>query len=163
MDDTQRYLQRCVELASLALETGNQPFGSVLVGADGTVLAEDHNRDGGGDPTAHPEIALARWAALNLDAEQRAGATVYTSGEHCAMCSAAHAWAGLGPIVFASSAQQTAAWYAEAGLGASPVRPLAINEVAPDVPVTGPVAEFAAQVHALHLRRFAAMAARGEL
>jgi tRNA(Arg) A34 adenosine deaminase TadA len=33
----------------------------VLVAADGTVLAEDHNRVASGDRTRHPEFELARW------------------------------------------------------------------------------------------------------
>jgi len=39
------YLRRCVELAAEAVEAGDFPFGSVLVAADGTVLAEDRNRE----------------------------------------------------------------------------------------------------------------------
>lgn len=66
------YLRRCVELAAEALEAGDEPFGSVLVGADGAVLAEDHNRVASGDRTRHPEFALARWAAERLSPEQRA-------------------------------------------------------------------------------------------
>ncbi len=46
-----RHLRRCVELATKALEEGDEPFGSVLVAADGTVLAEDHNRVASGDRT----------------------------------------------------------------------------------------------------------------
>lgn len=34
-----QHLHRCVELATEALETGDEPFGSVLVAADGTILA----------------------------------------------------------------------------------------------------------------------------
>ena len=34
------YLRRCVELATQALENGDDPFGSVLVDADGAMLAE---------------------------------------------------------------------------------------------------------------------------
>src|SRR3712207_7274778 len=37
-------------------------------------------------------------------------ATVYTSGEHCPLCAAAHAWVGLGRIVYASSSVQLTAW-----------------------------------------------------
>jgi tRNA(Arg) A34 adenosine deaminase TadA len=95
------YLRRCIELATEAAAAGSGPFGSVLVAEDGTILAEDHNRDGDGDPTQHPELALARWAAANMTPEQRAAATVYTSGEHCPMCAAAHGWVGLGRIVYA--------------------------------------------------------------
>ena len=150
------HLARCVELASEALTAGDQPFGSVLVAADGTVLLEARNHEGSGDATRHPELELAQWAAVNLRAPGRAASTVYTSGEHCPMCSAAHAWVGLGRIVFASSSAQTAQWYAELGAGASPVRPLAITEVAPGVPTDGPVEPFAGQVRELHRRRFAA-------
>ena len=96
------YLRRCVELAAQAVEAGDFPFGSVLVGADGTVLTEDRNREvTAGDPTRHPEFELARWAATNLSPQDRAAATVYTSGEHCPMCAAAHGWVGLGRIVYA--------------------------------------------------------------
>jgi tRNA(Arg) A34 adenosine deaminase TadA len=94
-----RHLQRCVELAEEALEVGDEPFGSVLVSGNGEVLIEDHNHVAGGDATRHPEFFLARWAAENLPAEERSRATVYTSGEHCPMCAAAHGWVGLGRIV----------------------------------------------------------------
>ena len=39
------HLRRCVELATEAVEAGDFPFGSVLVTANGTVLAEDRNRN----------------------------------------------------------------------------------------------------------------------
>ncbi|GAA5040098.1 nucleoside deaminase [Streptomyces siamensis] len=146
------YLRRCVELATEALEAGDEPFGSVLVGADGTVLAEDRNRVAGGDHTRHPEFELARWSAAHLTPEARAAATVYTSGEHCPMCAAAHAWVGLGRIVYVASSEQLVTWLAELGVPAAPVRPLPVNEVAPGVVVEGPVPELTEQVHALHRR-----------
>ena len=147
-----RHLRRCVELATEALEAGDEPFGSVLVGADGTVLAEDRNRVAAGDPTRHPEFALARWAASNLTPAQRAGATVYTSGEHCPMCAAAHGWVGLGRIVYASSSEQLVGWLSELGVPPPPVRALPIRQVVPGVEVLGPAAELAEQVRALHQR-----------
>jgi tRNA(Arg) A34 adenosine deaminase TadA len=150
-DDDRRHLRRCVALAQVAVEGGNPPFGSVLV-VDGEVVAEDHNRSAGGDRTQHPEFALARWAAEHLDPAVRADARVYTSGEHCPMCAAAHAYVGLGPIVFATSAEQTAAWLADLGVAPSPVRTLPITEVTPGAVVLGPVAELAGQVRELHRR-----------
>ncbi|WP_344132010.1 nucleoside deaminase [Saccharopolyspora halophila] len=146
------HLRRCVELATEALEAGDEPFGSVLVGPDGFALAEDRNRVAGGDPTRHPEFALARWAAENLAPGERASATVCTSGEHCPMCAAAHAWVGLGRIVYATSSAQLAGWLGELGAPAAPVRALPITEVAPDVVVEGPVPEFADEVRELHRR-----------
>jgi tRNA(Arg) A34 adenosine deaminase TadA len=150
------HLRRCLELAAEAVAAGDFPFGSVLVAADGTVLAEDRNREEtAGDPTAHPEFALARWAGLNLPPSERAAATVYTSGEHCPMCAAAHGWAGLGRIVYATSSAQMMGWLEELGVGPSPVLPLPINAVVPGVAVAGPAPELADQVRELH-RRFRA-------
>jgi tRNA(Arg) A34 adenosine deaminase TadA len=146
------HLRRCVELAGEAADAGDFPFGSVLVAGDGRVLAEDRNRENSlGDATRHPEFELARWAATNMTAAERAAATVFTSGEHCPMCSAAHAWVGLGRIVYVSSSEQLTAWLAELGVPASPVRPLAIGQVAPGLLVQGPVPGLAEQVR--HLQR----------
>ena len=135
MNDTDlRHLRRCVDLATEALEAGDEPFGSVLVAEDGTILAEDRNRVAGGDRTRHPEFELARWAAANLPPAERATATVYTSGEHCPMCAAAHGWVGLGRIVYVASSEQLAAWLAELGVPPPPVRTLPIHEVVPALP-----------------------------
>ena len=146
-----RHLERCIELAKQAMDAGEEPFGSVLVGGDGTVLAEDHNRiTSTGDATAHPEFALARWAAANLTARERAAATVYTSGEHCPMCAAAHGWVGLGRIVYAASSAQLTRWRAEWDEPPSPVAPIPARDVAPGVVVEGPVPELAERMREVH-------------
>jgi tRNA(Arg) A34 adenosine deaminase TadA len=151
MTDHDTHLARCVELAREALDDGDDPFGSVLVDLAGNVLAEARNREvSRADPTAHPELELAQWAWRNLDAPGRASATVYTSGEHCPMCAAAHGWVGLGRIFFAGSAAQLAAWRTSWGLPASPVAPLPISAVLPDVVVTGPVTPYDEMMLALH-------------
>ena len=149
-DTDKKYLKRCIELAKTALENNDEPFGSVLVSADGEVLMEDHNHVAGGDHTQHPEFALARWAANNMTPEERSEATVYTSGEHCPMCSAAHGWVGLGRIVFASSTEQLTQWLDELGVAPSRVRNLSIQEVIREVEVDGPVPELAEEVRKLH-------------
>ena len=148
------HLRRCVQLAEHALARGEEPFGSVLVAADGTRLAEDHNRTvSTGDQTRHPEFALARWAAENLSPTDRGRATVFTSGEHCPMCSAAHGWVGLGRIVYAHSSEQFAEWLDEMGVPRPPVRTIPIRDVIPGVEVQGPIAHLEAEVRELH-RRF---------
>ncbi|MEU5955801.1 nucleoside deaminase [Streptomyces sp. NPDC047525] len=146
------HLRRCVELAREALDAGDEPFGSLLVSADGKVLQEDRNRVAGGDQTRHPEFELARWSAEHLPPGERAGATVYTSGEHCPMCSAAHAWVGLGRIAYAASSAQLASWLKELNAPPSPVISLPIGEIAPGVAVTGPAPELAEEVRELHTR-----------
>ncbi|MFX1757193.1 nucleoside deaminase [Rhodococcus sp. As11] len=151
-DTDLQYLRRCVELAEEAVSTGDEPFGSVLVDADGEVLAEDRNRVAGGDSTRHPEFELARWAAEHLEPDRRAIATVYTSGEHCPMCAAAHGWVGLGRIVYATSSEQLVRWLDEMGVAPAPVRPLPIREVVPDAVVDGPAPELEQEIRLLHRR-----------
>ncbi|MFI7581043.1 deaminase [Kocuria kalidii] len=146
------HLRRCVELAREALDAGDEPFGSVLVSARGEVLFEDRNRVAGGDATRHPEFEIARWAAAHLLPEERSAATVYTSGEHCPMCAAAHAWVGLGRIVHASSSAQLSRWLDELGAAPAPVAALPISQVAPGLPVDGPCPELVPAVRDLHRR-----------
>lgn len=144
------FLERSVQLAKIALEKGDEPFGSVLVSKDGEVLFEDHNHVASGDHTQHPEFAIARWAANNMTEEERTLATVYTSGEHCPMCAAAHGWVGLGKIVYASSSEQLAEWLTEFGVAPSPVKNLPIQDVIRDTEVVGPVDSLANIVKDLH-------------
>jgi len=156
-DTDLKHLRRCIELATVALEKGDQPFGSVLVSANGDVLAEDHNHVAAGDHTQHPEFALARWSAENLTLEDREAATVYTSGEHCPMCAAAHGWVGLGRIVYVSSSEQLVQWLSELGVNISQsrVRNLPIQDVIRNTIVDGPVPELAEQVRELHRQYYA--------
>ena len=149
-----QHLRRCVELAREALAAGDDPFGSLLVDANGAVLAERLNRERTGQPLSHPEIDLALWAGEHLTPEERAGATVYTSGEHCAMCSAAHGWVGLGPIVYAVSSHQLDQWRQEWGAGPSPVVTFSVSEVLPGLPVLGPDPELEQEMRELHEQAF---------
>ncbi|MFD6139578.1 nucleoside deaminase [Promicromonospora sp. NPDC060271] len=96
------HLRRAIALAVEARAGGNPPFGSLLVGPDGVVLAEERNSSlTDDDITAHPELKLARWAARSLDATTAAGTTMYTSCEPCEMCAGALARSGIGRVVFA--------------------------------------------------------------
>ena len=149
------HLRRCVELAREALDDGDEPFGSVLVDGEGEVRFEDRNRVKDGDQTRHPEFEIAKWAATHLTPAERLSATVYTSGEHCPMCSAAHGWVRLGRIVYAVSSAQLGEWLVEWGVPPAPVSPLPITEVVPGAEVDGPVAELAEEMKDLHRRRFA--------
>jgi|SRR5690625_3026962 len=151
-DVDREFLQRCVELAREALEAGDEPFGSVLVDEDGEVLFEDRNRVKDGDHTQHPEFAIARWAAQNMEAEQRKSASVYTSGEHCPMCSAAHGWVGLGRIVYASSSAQLSLWRSKWGFEPGAVAPLPITTVVPEAVVAGPDSKLSLEVRALQAK-----------
>ncbi|MER6951454.1 nucleoside deaminase [Nonomuraea sp. NPDC000554] len=105
--DDETFLRRAIELAATARKGGNPPFGSLLVGPGGDVLAEDHNTTvSDADITAHPELKLARWAAKELDPATAAATTMYTSCQPCGMCTGAIERSGLGRVVFALSTDQ---------------------------------------------------------
>ncbi|MGW6145030.1 nucleoside deaminase [Streptomyces sp. NPDC055144] len=100
-------LQQAIGIAARAVELGDAPYGSLLVGPDGAILAEAHNtvrRDD--DITAHPELKLARWAARELDADTAARTTMYTSCQPCGMCAGGIIRSGIGRVVYALSTEQ---------------------------------------------------------
>jgi tRNA(adenine34) deaminase len=102
-----QYVRRAIELAREARERGNAPFGSVLVGEDGSILAEGRNTvDTGSDVTGHAETNLIRAAYRSLDAETLSASTLYASAEPCAMCAGAIFWAGVGRVVYALGAER---------------------------------------------------------
>ena len=144
------HLRRAIALAEEAADAGDGPFGSVLVDADGVERFADRNREAStGDAMRHPEIEIARWAVTHLTPAERAASTVYTSGEHCPMCSAAHAWVGLGRIVFVASSAQISQWRTDVGAAPSAVSVLPIDVVAPGLDAEGPVDELVAEVRVL--------------
>ena len=105
--DDEDFLRRAIGVAAHAVAAGDAPYGSLLVGPDGAVLAEAHNtvrRDR--DISAHPELKLAKWAARELDGQDAARTTMYTSCQPCGMCSGAIARSGLGRVVYALSTEQ---------------------------------------------------------
>ena len=105
--DDERFLRRAIALAQASRDEGQAPYGSLLVGPDGRVLAEDHNTVlADDDITAHPERKLARWAARELDRATAAATTMYTSCQPCPMCTGAISRSGLGRVVFALSGEQ---------------------------------------------------------
>lgn len=105
--DDENFLRRAIDLAAKARATGDAPFGSLLVGPDGSVLAEEHNTVlSDADISAHPELKLAKWAARELDPATAAATTMYTSCQPCGMCAGAIERSGLGGVVFALSTEQ---------------------------------------------------------
>ncbi|CAG6398755.1 nucleoside deaminase [Streptomyces cocklensis] len=109
-------LRRAVAIAAHAVALGDAPYGSLLAGPDGAILAEAHNtvrRDD--DISAHPELKLARWAARELDPATAARTTMYTSCQPCGMCTGAIARSGLGRVVYALSTDQLIALNPESG------------------------------------------------
>lgn len=109
-------LRRAIGIAAHAVTLGDAPYGSLLAGPDGAVLAQAHNtvrRDN--DITAHPELKLARWAARELAPDTAARTTMYTSCQPCAMCAGGIVRSGLGRVVYALSTEQLIALHPQSG------------------------------------------------
>jgi tRNA(Arg) A34 adenosine deaminase TadA len=101
------HLRHAIELATRARDRGNAPFGAILVGEDGRVLAEGQNTvDTERDVTGHAEINLIREAWRLHDVDTLATSTLYASGEPCAMCAGTIFWSGVGRVVYGASARR---------------------------------------------------------
>jgi tRNA(Arg) A34 adenosine deaminase TadA len=116
IEEDEAFLRQAIELAATARSRGQAPYGSLLVGPDGSVLAREYNTVlADRDIAAHPEQKLARWAARELDPAVAAGATLYTSCQPCGMCTGAIDRSGLGRVVYAMSNEQFAQLYPASG------------------------------------------------
>ena len=94
-------MRRAFDVARLARQHGNHPFGALLSDAAGEVLLEAENTVvTASDCTGHAELNLIRRASKSLGGDALAAATLYTSTEPCAMCAGAIYWAGVSRVVF---------------------------------------------------------------
>jgi tRNA(Arg) A34 adenosine deaminase TadA len=94
------YLRHAMQLAAESRETGNHPFGALLVGPDGSVLLASGNTYARDRGVGHAESNVARAAAKQYEPAFLEQCTLVTSVEPCAMCSGAAYWAGIGTVVF---------------------------------------------------------------
>jgi tRNA(Arg) A34 adenosine deaminase TadA len=93
------FLTRVFALAQRARDEGHHPFAAIVVGADGSVIAEAMNASAS-DRTAHAEMNALRTASSQFTPAELAGATLYSSAEPCAMCAGGVYWAGVGRVVY---------------------------------------------------------------
>ena len=147
------HLKECLAMATEALNAGDSPFGSILVNTHNEVIARARNKVNTVNILSHPEIELAQWAIANLSAEEGAQNKMYTSGEHCPMCAGAHSWAGIGKLVFLSSAQQLVAWLKEFGAKEAPINFIPSREIIKGCIIKGPgTGELLEAIKVLHKR-----------
>ena len=107
--DDAAHLARAVELAVQNVAAGGGPFGALIVGPDGAVLAEGQNRVTRDlDPTAHAEVVAIRRACQAAGSFSLAGSTLYTSCEPCPLCLSAALWARVDRVVFAADRHDAA-------------------------------------------------------
>jgi tRNA(adenine34) deaminase len=106
IDET--FMRRALELADVAMVSGEVPVGAVLV-HEGHVIAMGYNQPiGSHDPTAHAEIVALRQGGKLLDNYRLEDTTLYVTLEPCPMCASAMVHARVRRVVFG-------AWDVKAG------------------------------------------------
>ena len=94
-------MERALGEAHAAAERGEVPIGAVIVGPDGTVLAEAGNRtEADRDPTAHAEMLAIRAAAKALGSPRLVGCDLYVTLEPCPMCAQAISFARIRRVYY---------------------------------------------------------------
>lgn len=95
------YLRRCIEISRKSRESGNTPFGALLVDGDGNIIMEQGNIEITEKIcTGHAEATLAARASHEFSREFLWNCTLYTTAEPCAMCAGAIYWANIGRVVY---------------------------------------------------------------
>ena len=110
-DIDERWMRHVLALAERAQREDDEvPVGAVVVGADGSLLAEGWNRNiTESDPTAHAEIVAMRRAGRLLRNHRLVDCTLYVTLEPCAMCAMAMVHARLARVVFGAADPKTGA------------------------------------------------------
>jgi tRNA(adenine34) deaminase len=141
LDET-AHMQAAIDASAQAVQLGNMPFGATLV-KDGQRLQVSRNEQvTSGDCMAHAEVVLVRDAVRRLGASAVKGATVYASGEPCAMCCGTMFWAGITRVVYAASTQDINEALGEPSLSITSRNVL--GTASPHVQVDGPLLDEAA-------------------
>ncbi len=99
------HLRSAIALAAIARKVGDEPYGAVVVSADGARLVDARNtQNTTKDPGAHAEANAVRLLKHSVPREKLEGATLYASGEPCATCAEAIVSSGIRRVVFGALA-----------------------------------------------------------
>ena len=97
------------EAAEGVVKGGGGPFGAIIVGPDGKVIARAHNMVlQQNDPTAHAEVTCIRKACARLGRFDLSDCVIYSSCEPCPMCYGAIHWEKLPKCKYAATAEDAA-------------------------------------------------------
>ena len=104
-----KLMEEAIQLSLEHVHKGGIPFSALIADEQGNVLGKGVNQVNElCDPTAHAEIMAIREAGKKSGSANLAGATLYASGEPCALCYMAARWAGITKIYVASNRHEAA-------------------------------------------------------
>ncbi|WP_417697001.1 nucleoside deaminase [Psychromonas sp.] len=93
-------LKFTIKLAKESVNSGNHPFGAILIGPKGETLLTSGNTFQEDKGVGHAEANVARAASRQYSPEFLQNCTLITSVEPCCMCAGTIYWAGIGHVVF---------------------------------------------------------------
>lgn len=100
--DKEQFMKRAVAMRKIAIESGDQSYGAVVV-KNGRIVGEGPSRVlVNHDPTAHGEMEAIRDAGRRLKTNDLSGCEIYTTAKPCPMCETACYWANLSSIYYGS-------------------------------------------------------------
>lgn len=103
---SETFLKRTIELAQLARQNREYPFGALLANEKEIVFETIDNSLSSGDPTRHAELrAISEYCQVSGQ-RRLSDLILYCNLEPCVMCSGAIHWAHLKAVVFSVSQQQ---------------------------------------------------------
>lgn len=135
--EDETYMRLAIEASARALVAGDGPFGAVLTKAGALIHVAGNKQNTQADLMAHAEVVLVREVVVQQGAALLRGATVYASGEPCAMCCGAMFWAGIARLVYAATQADIIAALGGASLPIASATVFAGAQ--PDVSVEGPL------------------------
>lgn len=104
----QHFLNKSFDLANLARQHGNHPFGALLVYKNKVILTAENKVLTSHDVTAHAEMVLLRKASKTIPKHILEKSILYSSTEPCPMCAGAIYWSGVSEVVFGCSVERLA-------------------------------------------------------
>ena len=102
----EQYMRRCIELADKAAAAGDNPFGSIIVDAQGKIIAEARNQIAEHDVTQHAEIMAMKQAQSMCKTDNFSDCAIYSNIEPCPMCSFIMRELKFNTVVFALASPQ---------------------------------------------------------
>ena len=102
--DDQRFIERAFEMRDLAVETGDQPYGAIVVRGSEIIGQSPSHVLVHNDPTAHAELEAIRDAARRTGSRDLGGCILYSSSPACPMCEDGAYWANIERMISGSLA-----------------------------------------------------------
>lgn len=103
-DANELLMNRCFELAGEAKQRGDTAVGSLLVAANGEIIAEASEQNRTKDLFAHAELLVIQQGIRIRQSEDLTGCTLLTTNEPCFLCSFAIRLTKISRVIFSRRA-----------------------------------------------------------